>query len=170
MANRDYCIHIETISEREVKRVKYILEKEEIDAPAGLFFFSNGNENDMKKLINTLMAKTSSERVHVYQVNKEDFKLDELTQELEVETEGNEESVEKLVQFLIAKRKGILQRSDIGKNKLYHIYTKKGSVNVSTKIKKVDKDRSNLKIIISGYREAVSIIYQEFKREVEFFN
>jgi len=116
------------------------------------------------------MAKTSSERVHVYQVNKEDFKLDELTQELEVETEGNEESVEKLVQFLIAKRKGTLQRSDIGQNKLYHIYTKKGSVNVSTKIKKVNNNRINLKIVISGYREAVSIIYQEFKREVEFFN
>jgi len=170
MSSASACIHIETENEAEMKRVKYLLNKEGVTTPEGIIFFIHEKSNkDIEHLVNRLMAKTSSDRVHLYRMKAEEIILDEITRTISTVLEGTKESVEKIARFLVSKRKGTLQSSGIGGAKRYKAYTKKGNVEIMTKIKEHGTNQYELSLKIRGFKDAAQIIYEEFKRELEFF-
>ncbi len=167
MTRKTLCIHIETRNEAEVKRVKYILKG--IAQQQGMTFFMDEGEADVNHIANLLMAKTSPDRVHIYSVRKEDFQPDEAERRISEVFEGNKESTAKIERFLVSKRKGILQETLAGGAKRYNIYTKKGNVEITTRIKERNDNHCTLAIRVRGFRDAVDIIYQDFRKELEFF-
>ena len=160
------CIHIETDQEVEIKRVKYILNKEGIEIPQGMMFFVTAVEDKIEELTNHLKAKTSPRRVHIYEVKETSLEYDAIDQKIDITTGDTRESMERFVQFLISKRKGLYQRT-MGEVRQYRIYTKKGNVDMDVRIEDRREGGCRLVLGIHGYREAAQIIHDEFNRELE---
>ena len=170
MPETETCIVVETESEVESRRVKYLLNREGIQPENGIIFFIKRDERYISELVNQLMAKTAPDRVHLYTVEKEEFKPDIITKKLSFELEGSRESTEKIVKYIIARRKGTTLKTDLHGTKHYLIYTKKGNVEVRLKIVEKNKGHCEVSMRIHGFKDAVELIYEQFKNEVELFN
>ena len=171
MSGSAACIHIETMTEAEMKRVKYLLNKEAIRIPEGIIVFVNDKDQAyITDLVNQLMAKTAPDRTHLYRMTTEEFAHDEITKTARGTLEGTKESVEQIARYLVSKRKGIHQDSKLEGAKQYRIYTKKGNVDIITKVREKDEGKCELTLKIHGFRDAAMIIYQEFQRELDFFD
>jgi len=169
MKRRDWCIHVETETDVEVKRVRYLLDKESIKPATGTQFFLTADNKKVKEIMSTLMAKTSAERVHLYTIEKEDFKLDEVEDTIKVELEMNEKMAVKFTDIIIAKRRGTYQYKVPDGSKVFSVYTKKGNVEVIIRVQPLSDNRCELTVRIRGYRNAMRIIQQEFEKEIGFY-
>ncbi len=169
MTQPSTCIHIEAKTEAEKKRVKYLLKKRGISIPEGLIFFVEEEEDDLQTLLNLIMAKTSPQRVHIYKMEGEDFEHDDTTKRLTRTVQSDRESVERMARFLISKRRGEPMPSVMAGVNRYKIYTKKGNTEVLTKIRELDNQQYELTITIHGFKDAVNVIYKEFKKELDIF-
>ena len=168
MGKKNMCIHVETLNDTETKRVKYIIKKMGIEIPSGILFFMEEEDRELNGILNNIMAKTSEDRVHVYEAKRKQFQLDRVQLKGRMNLNEEKKFIEKFLWNMISKRKGLLQKS-VGQIKIFKIYSNKGNVEIKYRIKSLSNATCELFLSLNGYREAVELINDEFRKEFEFF-
>jgi hypothetical protein len=173
-----YLITIKYNSDAERKRLEYVFEKWadklKIIKPEGLVAIieESGDQSLLEGFVQDLFSRSSkakSGNFSVYKIEQHDLEIEKQERELKLELHEKLETVEKLLNFIMARQKAIYKPiSDLPFVKIYEITSKKGMAEISVKIRETN-DTVNLHLKISGYGEVVDFIYNKLNDELKYF-
>jgi hypothetical protein len=173
-----YLITSKYDSDSERKRLEYVFEKWagklKIMKPEGIITVidDSGNEDLMNEFIKDLYSRSSQgtkNSITVYRIEKTEPTINPEQKELSLETQQKRETVEKLLSFIMARQKAVFKpESDLSFVKTYEVNSKKGTAQITVLIKE-NKDGLKLIFTISGYGDAVNLIYNKLKEELKYF-
>jgi len=173
-----YLITSKYNNDAERKRLEYIFEKWAgkltIVKPEGILTMIDdlGNEGLMNEFIKDLYSRSSQsskDSIAVYRIEKTEPAIKPEQKELNLETKQKRETVEKLLSFIMARQKAVFKpESDLPFVKTYEVNSKKGTVQIIVLIKE-NKDVIKLLFTITGYGDAVNLIYNKLKEELKYF-
>ena len=154
-------------NDAERKRIEYIMEKWRgrigISKPDGIITFVD--TGDIGELVEELYSRVSArENIKLYNIEEIEPDINELEKEITRQIAEKQETVEKLLDFIMARQKAVLKISD-PIEKVYEIYTKKGKAEISTSLRETDS-YVTLHLRISGYGEVVDHLYNKLSDEL----
>lgn len=166
-----YLIIAKYLDEAERKRIEYAMERwaqvMKLGRPDGVPIIVEDDGEKIKELLDDLYARTSKDKVKIYNLSKASFDVEKTEKQIKAELEGGVETVEKFIGFILAKQKALF-RHEIPFGKLYEVYTKKGRAEISTSLKGED-DRVVVDIRIKGFGDAPDLIYDKINSELKYF-
>lgn len=153
----------------ERKRIEYTFERwkdsMEIKKPEGITVIVKGEK--VEDMLDDLYSRTSKDNVSVYDLGEVSFDVKERVRRIKIDLEGDLKTIEKLMEFVMAKGKAIFKR-EIPAGKLYEVYTKKGGAEIVSSLK--DRDGNvTVDIKITGYGEAPDLLYDKINSELKYF-
>lgn len=164
-----YLIVAKYSDDAERKRIEYALERwkssMEISKPEGITVVAKGD--DIGGLLEDLYARISKEKVKVFNLSEASLEVEENEKLINVDLEGEMETIEKFIGFVLAKQKALLKR-EIPSGKLYEVYTKKGRAEISTSLKPIN-GKIAVKIRVKGYGGATELVSDKITGELEYF-
>jgi hypothetical protein len=114
-------------------------------------------------------SKAESGNLSMYKIEQHDLEIEKQERQLTLELHEKRETVEKLLNFIMARQKAIYKPvSDLPFIKIYEITSKKGMAEISVTIREKN-DMVNLHLKISGYGEVVEFIYNKLNVELKYF-
>ena len=157
----------------ERKRIEYALERwkssMDISKPEGIVVIVEGK--DIEDMLEDLYARISKEsikdNIKVYNLSAASLEVEQNEKLIKIDLEGEMETIEKFIGFVLAKQKALLKR-DTPTGKLYEVYTKKGRATISTSLKPVDGNVS-VNIRVEGYGGATELVHDKIASELEYF-
>lgn len=156
------------IDDAERKRIEYAFDRwkdsMEIRKPEGIAVIVKGEK--VEDMLNDLYARTSKDNVSVYNLSETSFDLEENEKRIKIELEGDIKTVEKLMDFVMAKQKAIFRR-EFPSGKLYEVYTKKGRAEIVAVLKERE-EKVGVDIKITGYGEAPDLVYNKISNELKY--
>jgi len=163
-----YLITAKYNSDSERKRIEYALDKwgehMNVIKPEGVVVMVDSE--DIDRLIMELYSRTDRQNVNLYHIKKASLDVTEEEKELSLKLDENRETVEKLLDFIMARQKAILKMESIEpRQKIYEVYTRKGKAEISINIHEYDHG-VNLRLQVSGYGEAVDLLYRKLAEEL----
>jgi len=152
----------------ERKRIEYAFERwkdsMEITKPEGITVIVKGEK--VEDMLDDLYARTSKENVSVYDLGEASFEVEERERRIGIGLEGDTKTVEKLIDFVMAKQKAIFRR-ETPAGKLYEVYTKKGGAEIATSLRE-GNEKVAVDIRIVGYGEAPDLVYDKINSELKY--
>lgn len=171
MAGENYLIVVGYEHDAERKRVENVFErwkgKVRVKKPRGLtFVLEDVRGEDVERLLEDLLSRTDREEVHVFRLRELPLKIERCRRTISVEILGDRESTLRLVNFLLARYKGVL-KVDLPSERVYDVRTRKGKAEIRVKFK---NSNTTMKLLfeISGYGEVVDYLFSKLSEEVEF--
>ena len=167
-----YLFIVDYEDDAERKRIDYLLEKwrerARISKPKGLTFIIETEEID--KFAEELFSKLnpeSSRKVEVFALHEKDLqsKIQPNKLILEYQSEEPPETVEKFLKYVFSKNNIRYYSSDIKSTK-YFTLTRKGRVDIEVIIEP-KKNKIQVKLLFSGYGEALEYVVKKLKEELE---
>lgn len=171
MSGEKYLIVVGYEDDAERKRVENVFErwkgKVRVEKPRGMtFVIEDAKGTEVERLLEDLLSRTEREEVNVFRLRELPLKIERCQKTISAEIPGDRESTLRLVNFLLARYKGVL-RSDIPSERVYDVRTRKGKAEIRVKFREVGK-RTKLLFEISGYGEVVDYLFSKLSEEVEF--
>ncbi|MBC7094466.1 hypothetical protein [Thermococcus sp.] len=169
-----YLFIVDYQDDAERKRIDYLLEKWQeraaISKPRGLTFIID--TEDISEFAEELLSKLnpdSSKKVEVFLLHEKDLqaKVQPKRVVLEYHSKESAEVVKKLLEYVFSKNNIRYYSSDIRSTK-YFILTRKGRVDIEVTLEPKGNE-IQIKLVLSGYGEAVEYIAGKLKEEVESF-
>ena len=164
-----YLITAKYTSDSERKRIEYILEKwrnkMNITKPEGVTAIVA--EGNIDELILDLYSRTEKDNVALYSIKKVELDVAQVEKILRLKLSEKRETVEKLLDFIMARQKAILKLElSEPREKVYEVYTKKGKAEISMGLRG-DEAAVDLQLRVSGYGEAVDLLYRKLAEELK---
>ncbi|MDY6864879.1 MAG: hypothetical protein SVY15_02760 [Halobacteriota archaeon] len=164
-----YLIVAKYSDDAERKRVEYSLERWKssmnISKPEGIVSIAEGD--GIEELLEDLYARISKENIKVYSLREASLEVEENEKQIKVDLEGEMETIERFVGFVMAKIKAVVKyESSMGK--LYEVYTKKGGADIET-VLNPSPGKVTVSIRIKGYGDVTELVYDKIVSELEFF-
>lgn len=167
-----YLIIVKYFDEPERKRIEYAIERwgqvMKLGRPDGVPIIIEDESEKVKELLDDLYARTSKDKVKVYNLSEASFEVEETGKHITVELDGDLETVEKFIGIIIAKQNATF-KDEILSRKLYEVYTKKGRAEILTHLK-AENEKVIVDILIKGYGEAPELVYNKINNELKYFN
>lgn len=173
-----YLITIKYNSDAERKRLEYVFEKWsdrlKINKPDGLVAIieESGDQPLVEAFVQDLLSRSSkakSGNFSMYNIEQHELEIEKQERQLSLELHEKRETVEKILNFIMARQKAIYKPvSDLPFIKIYEITSKKGMAEISVTIREKN-DIVNLHLKISGYGEVVDFIYNKLNDELKYF-
>lgn len=164
-----YLITTKYSSDSERKRIEYVLEKwrdkMDITKPEGITAIIA--EGDIDELILDLYSRTEKDNVALYSIERAELDVAKAEKNLKLKLGGKTETVEKLLDFIMARQKAILKiELAEPRQKVYEVYTRKGKAEISIGLHGGETG-VDLLVRISGYGEAVDFLYRKLAEELK---
>lgn len=171
----DYLILVDYQSDAERKRIDYAIERWQAKAtvlkPRGtVILFRDG---DIDAFLDNLYSRLSIGKgsVRIFAGNVYSPEIEEQTVRLIYESEIEPVSVEKFLNYVMNKSNASFDGIH-GGIKCYTAYTKKGQISIGIAIndeKRELKNKTSIRITVSGYGDAVTFIQERIDREMKAF-
>lgn len=159
---RHLCI-VDYEEDAERKRAEYLFnnwENGRISRPSGLVRIAEGVDHE--ELYEKLVAKVPAEQIEMYHLRSTDTEIEPETITVEKEVSASVDAVETFVQYIMSKKKAVLQSAAHNE---YEVYTKKGRGEVSYEL--TDEGRYvSVRIRVTGYSPAPSFLTDFFETEL----
>lgn len=164
-----YLITAKYGSDSERKRIEYALEKwrakMDITKPEGIVAIVVSD--DIEELVEELYSRTESKNVVLYHIEKARLDVTEGEKKLRAKINEKRETVEKLLDFIMARQKAILKiELTEPREKVYEVYTKKGKAEITTRLQGNDNS-VDLLIRITGYGDALELLHRKLADELK---
>ena len=166
-----YLIVARYSDDAERKRIDYLLEKWKqrlkVFKPEGTAILLDGvREEEAMVVVQDLLGKVSEEKVSFYRVEPLTIETQAEQRELEASIKGDRKSVERLVNFLLARYRGVL-RGESALGRTYEVYTRRGRAEVVVSFH--EREQSvDLRIRIIGHREVADALHQKLQGELKY--
>jgi len=160
-----YQIVVEYQSDTERKRIEYIFSKYggKIHRPKGYIV---DVENDVyEEVLQELLTKHSPGKVTAYKLEAQDFDFPLIQRTIVYTFNKTCSDVNSFLSYLISRRKGVLLDSSV--YDIYEIYTRKGRVELKTRVE--SNEKSTLNLTLKGTLESVEFIRSEFDAEFQTY-
>jgi len=160
-----YQIIVEYQSDAERKRIEYIFSKYggKIHRPKG---YVVNVENDIyEEVLHALLAKHSPGKVTSYKLEAQDFDFPLIQRTMVYTFNKTISDVSSFLSYLISRRRGVLIDSSV--YDLYEIYTRKGRVELRTRVE--SNEKSTLNLTLNGTLESVEFVRSEFEEELQTY-
>jgi hypothetical protein len=173
-----YLISVKYENDAERKRMEYVFEKWsdklKITKPEGLLVLIDADSKsaEFQEFIENLLSRTSqitSKNLTIFKIEPESIDIEKEKKELNLEVHEKRATIEKLLNFVMARQKVLVtQVSNEPNIKYYEVTTKKGKAEIRIMID--EKPESvHLQIKISGYGDVVGLMYDRLKEEMDYF-
>ncbi|HIE31214.1 MAG TPA: hypothetical protein EYP67_02380 [Methanosarcinales archaeon] len=161
-----YLVVARYTDDAERKRIDYAIERWKavagVEKPDGVPILFKGE--DAKGFVEDLYSRLSRESVSVYSLNDVPFEIEKDEMVIETVLEGDLGTIRKFLGFIMAKQKGVLI-TETELERTYEVSTRKGKANVAINL----TDVGRLRIIISGYGDALRLIHEKIESEIRYF-
>lgn len=147
----------------ERKRAEYLFnnwEQGEIDAPDG--FVRIASDVDHDELYEKLVGKVPPEQVESFKLEPVDADISREQVTIEQSINAPEETVESFVEYILSKKKAVLQSAAHNE---YEVYTKKGRAEITYRLTGEDGETA-VTIKIEGYPPAPDFLADFFETEL----
>lgn len=153
---------VEYDSDAERKRVEYLFENADGDVTSleGMARIATGV--DYEGIYEDLVSKVPDEQVQAYRLEPVDVSAEPERTVIEERVSATTESVEPFVEYMLSKKKAVLQSSTRNE---YEVYTKKGRAEISYDLDG-DGQETTVRIEIEGYPPAPSFLADFFETEL----
>jgi hypothetical protein len=158
-----YLYLVEYDDDAERKRVEYLFDNLDGEAsrPGGVIrIVSNA---DQQGLHEELLTKVPADQVDAYRLEPVDADLSPESEVVEETIAAGVETVESFVEYVLSKRKAVLQSAA---NNEYEIYSNKGRADVTYQLSE-QADMTTVRLRIEGYPPAPSFLADFFRTELE---
>lgn len=159
----------------ERKRIEYILEKWKgrlnVTKPDGIVAITSGSNTEIYSLAEELYAKTSRDKITVFRIEKNTVEIEQSERKLKVLVREKRETVEKLLNFIMARQKAVLKHISPENYETIYEVTSKASKKGKAEIAVYISERNelvNIEISITGYGEVVEYIYNKLNEEMKY--
>ena len=152
---------VEYDSDAERKRVEYLFENAdgEVQTLEGLARLATGVDHEA--IYEQLVSKVPDEQVQAYRLEPVDVSAEPERTVAEETVSATPETVEPFVEYMLSKKKAVLQSS--ARNE-YEVYTKKGRAEISYDLN--GDDETSVRIEIEGHPPAPSFLAEFFETEL----
>ena len=163
-----YLIRAKYRSDPERKRIEYIFEKwrseMNITKPEGITVIADAD--DVEEMILELYSRTErKDNITFYRMEKVELEVEQSEKRIRLRLREKRETVEKLLGFIMARQRAILKMELVDPfRKIYEVYSKKGKAEISIGLHETETG-VDLSINISGYGEAVDLLYRKLNDE-----
>lgn len=166
-----YLIVAQYSDDAQRKRIEYTFERwkdrARIFKPNGITVMVDGADN-MDELWEDLLSRATRENAHLYELKECKEGVERREREIQADVHGDQATAERLLNFVMAKHKGYLEReSRQPPAKVYHIHTRKGTAEVSAVLKE-ESGRTNIRVKIGGYGEVVDFLHGKLSDEIKY--
>lgn len=165
-----YLIITKYNDDAERKRIEYAFERwkstKNIIKPEGISVIVK--DENIEEMLDDLYSRVSDKNdVEVYNISEASLEIKPDIRKIKVDLDGDLPTIEKFINFILAKQKASFSDIDELSGKIYHVHTKKGRAEIIVNLKEVDgKVRINIRI--EGYGDAAKIIYDRIYNEIEY--
>lgn len=152
---------VEYDSDAERKRVEYLFENAngEVQSLEGLARIATGIDHE--EIYEQLVSKVPDKQVQAYRLEPIDVSAEPERTKIEETVSATPETVEPFVEYMLSKKKAVLQSSTRNE---YEVYTKKGRAEISYDLD--GDDETTVRIEIEGYPPAPSFLAEFFETEL----
>jgi len=165
-----YLITAKYANDPERKRIEYILDKwrnkMNITKPEGITVIVDAE--DVDELILELYSRTEKkDNIAFYSMERAELDVERGEKRIRLKLRENRETVEKLLGFIMARQRAIL-KMELAEppEKIYEVHSKKGKAEISIGLHESETG-VDLSVRISGYGEAVSLLYRKLNDELK---
>jgi len=160
-ADEQFLFVVEYDSDAERKRVEYLFENAdgEVQSLDGLARVAAGV--DQEEMYERLVSKVPAEQVQAYRLEPIDVSADPERVTIEETVSTTPETVEPFVEYMLSKKKAVLQSSTRNE---YEVYTKKGRAEISYDLD--GGDETTVRIEVEGFPPAPSFLAEFFETEL----
>ena len=161
-SDEEYLFVVDYESDAERKRVEYLFENAEgeIESLEGLSRIAR--DVDHEAIYEQLVSKVPDEQVTAYRLEPVDVAAEPERVTVEQAIDATPETVETFVEYMLSKKKAVLQSSP---RNVYEVYTKKGRAEISYELDG-DGGETVARIRIDGYPPAPSFLAEFFETEL----
>lgn len=164
---------LEYDTDAERKRIDYAMErwqsKIKIQKLKGTILLLDADNDTIDEFVEDLNSRIekSEHKVNIYEMKQYQADIEKNVKRLSYKTEVNKKSLEKFLNYLMAKLGASFEFSS-GFGKIYKIYTKKGQAKLEI-ILSDEKPEITIKINAEGYGEVVEFILKKIDIEMKMF-
>jgi hypothetical protein len=158
-----YLFTVEYDGDAERKRVEYLFnnwDDGDVEKPDGLVRVAR--DVDHEELYEKLLNKVREDQVTSYRLEPVEADVSDETATVEQTVEAPEDAVETFVEYMLSKKKAVLQSADHNE---FEVYTKKGRADVRYELTSED-DVTTVRMTVTGYAPAPSFLEEFFEREL----
>lgn len=155
------------------KRIEYLLDrwrgKINISKPDGIAILLDGlGEGDITELLEDVLTRVSKDDLTLFSLDQISTDVERSEKELRSTLSGDERSVGRLVNLIMARYKGILKtESSKPIEKVYEIQSRKGRAEVSIRLRETS-GMVHVWTKIMGYGEVVDFIHSRLSEEMKY--
>jgi len=163
-----YLVTAKYTTDAERKRIEYAFGKWNgklgIAKPEGLVAIVDSD--DIEGLVEELYSRSPRENIELYRIEKVHLDVAEVEREMKLRLREKRETVERLVDFIMARQKAVLKLElREPPQKVYEVYTRKGKAEIVVSLQESGGGVS-LGLRISGYGEAVELIHRRLEEQL----
>ncbi|MGB5925586.1 MAG: hypothetical protein WBH01_05770 [Dehalococcoidia bacterium] len=163
-----YLIRAKYGSDPERKRIEYIFEKwrskMNITKPEGITVIAD--TEDVEEMILELFTRAErKDNITFYRMDEVQLDVERSEKRIRLRLEEKREIVERLLDFIMARQRAILKMELVKPfQKIYEVHSKKGKAEITVGLHETETG-VDLSINISGYGEAVGLLYRKLNDE-----
>lgn len=168
-----YLIVAKYSDDAERKRIDYLFEKWKerikITKPEGMVVLLDGvEERGLAEILEDLLSRVKEDKITLYKLEHVTTQIEKNEKELRASISGDEKTIGRLLNFLLARYKGVLKReSPQPREKVYEVYTRKGMAEVSLRLKE-SPGKVDIRVRIAGYGEVVDLLHNKLGEEMKY--
>jgi hypothetical protein len=159
----EYLYVVDYADDAERKRVEYLFNNwsgGELTRPEGVVRLASGVDHE--ELYEQLISKVPEGQIRAYRLEERHAEVSPTTRTVERSVPANADAVETFVQYMLSKKKAVLQSAAHNE---YEMYTKKGRATTTYDLREVD-DGTTVTLTITGYSDAPSFLAEFFENEL----
>jgi len=159
----EYLYVVDYADDAERKRVEYLFNnwsEGDLSRPEGVVRLASGVDHE--GLYEQLISKVPEERIQAYRLEEGRTEVSPTTRTVERTVPANADAVETFLQYMLSKKKAVLQSATHNE---YELYTKKGRATTTYALDE-GSDGTAVTIRITGYSDAPSFLADFFESEL----
>ncbi len=162
----EYLFIVTYEDDSERKRVEYLFNnwaEGTIEHPDGLVRLAEGVDHE--QIYEQLVTKVPEDQISTYAVEPVETDVEPTRLTVEQKIDAPESTVKSFVEYVLSKRKAVLQDSERNE---YEVYSKKGRAHLRYTLSE-SSGETTVRLVIEGYQPAPSFLSNFFEQELTEF-